>query len=326
MFSLNLYRYFERRFWLSRQVARHLSMDAPGPMPTQEGGIAIVLICKDVEDYVDEWIKYYQLAGVRHFYIYDNGSSDGTVAKAGSHRGNEISVIIHPWVVDAAAGQCEISPQEMAYAHAVLCYRHKHRWMAFLDIDEFLVPRKHLTIMEGLEHLNEFSNISLPWYQFGHCGHMSKPSEPCAFAYTRRHQTNRYHFDYFKCILDPCRIAMVSIHEFLTLDMGERTANEKGQVELSRDKNRATGFISNEYLQLNHYRTKSIEENNAKVKQVMYGELSEEREYRVGRQVRILSTNVVEDTAILDFLSRHGIKNSHEYSQYIKGDGHNLVK
>ena len=320
MFSLYLHRYFERQSWLSRQVARHLYMDAPESKATQGDSLAIVLICKDVENYVDEWIKYYQLAGVRHFYIYDNGSSDSTVAKAKSHNGDEMSIIVHPWILNATAGKCEISPQEIAYVHAVICHRHKHRWMGFFDIDEFLVPRKHLTILEGLKQLSEFSNISLPWCQFGHCGHVYQPSEPCAFAYTNRHQTNRYHFDNFKCILNPCKISMVGIHEFSTLDMGERTANVKGQVERSGDKYSATGFITNEYLQLNHYRTKSMEENNAKVKQVMRGELAEERKYRLGQLLHKLSTNVIEDTAILDFLDRHGIKNSQEYSQYIKGN------
>ena len=102
--------------------------------------------------------------------------------------------------------------------------------------------------------------------------------------------------------------------------MGIKTANDKGQVEPTNAKISAKGFISNEHLQLNHYRTKSIEENNAKIELVMHGEDAEERKHRVMPQIEQLARNVVEDKAALDFLKRHGIKNSQEYSQYIKGN------
>ena len=321
MLSLALYRYCEGRFWVLRKVTKHLFID-PGQLARRrQNNLCIVLICRNVEDYIDEWIRYHELAGVDHFYIYDNGSTDATTTKASSHNaGNGVTVVVHPWKLNTTAGACPVSPQETSYVHAVLNYKHRHRWMAFIDIDEFLVPSQHLTVAEALGHLSEFSNISLPWRQFGHCGHITKPLEPCLFAYTLRHQQKRYRGANFKCILDPSKISKVAIHEFCTTDMGKNTANDKGQVEPINAKQKADGFISSEYLQLNHYRTKSIEESDAKIKLVMYGELAEERKHRTKPQIKQLSTNVIEDTVALDFLNRHGIKNCQEYIQYINGN------
>ena len=320
MFALNLYRYFEKRSWVRHKVTQELFTDAPGAGKAQENNLAVVLICKDEEDYIDEWIRYHELAGVRHFYIYDNDYSSGsTAAKARAHNRGGVAVIVHPWRLKASAGKCVITPQQAAYVHAALCYGYKHRWMAFIDIDEFIVPRQHDTIIEALDRLKRHSNISLVWSQFGHCGHATKPSDPCAFAYMLRHQPEARPNSFFKCVVNPCKLSMVSLHEFRTIDMGTTTSNDKGQVEENSSRPSASGFVSSEFLQLNHYQSKSIEESHAKLNQTLHGALIEERKHAVRTQSKKLSTNTVEDTAILDFLSRHGINNSQEYIQYIKG-------
>ena len=302
-----------------RKATQYLFLDAPRTDETQDNNLAMVLICKDEGDYIDEWIRYHVLAGVRHFYIYDNDYSSGnTAAKALAHNRGGVAIIVHPWRLKASAGQCAVIPQGAAYAHAALCYGHKHRWMAFIDIDEFIVPRQHGTIIEALDRLGRYSNISLHWSIFGHCGHMTKPSEPCAFAYMLRHQPDVHHNHCFKCVVDPSKLSMVSNHECRTSDMGTTTSNDKGQVKENLSKTLAAGFISSEFLPLNHYQSKSIEESYAKLNQTLHGEPEEQRKYNVRNQIKKYSTNVIEDTAILDFLSRHGINNSQEYSQYIK--------
>ena len=319
MFVLNLYRCLERRFWPSRKVTKFLFLDAPETGTTQENNLAVVLICKNEEDYIDEWIRYYELAGVRHFYIYDNDYSSGSTAgKARAHNKEGMVVIVHPWRLKASAGQCAIIPQPVAYAHAVLCYGHKHRWMAFIDIDEFIVPRQHGTIIAALNHLKMHSNISLHWSLFGDCGHMTKPPDPCAFAYMLRHQPDVHHNHCFKCVVDPCKLSMVSNHECRTIDMGTTTSNDKGQVAENLFRHSATSFVSSEFLQLNHYHSKSMEEVHAKLNQTLYGELEKERKDKAREWIRKINTNPIKDTAIIDFLSRHEINNSGEYSQYIK--------
>ena len=233
--------------------------------------------------------------------------------------GHGTTVVVHPWSLKVSAGQSTVCPQPAAYVHAVMCYGHKHRWMAFIDTDEFIVPRQHGTIIEALDSLGKYSNISLAWSQFGHCGHVTKPSEPCAFAYMLRHQPDVYHDHYFKCIVHPTKLSMIYGHYYRTTDMGTTTSNDKGQVVENKCRPSTSGFVSSEHLQLNHYITKSMEETNAKMQRIMHGWLVAKRKFEIYNYINEANTNLVEDVAILDFLRRHGINNSQDYNQYING-------
>ncbi|MBF2734966.1 MAG: glycosyltransferase family 92 protein, partial [Betaproteobacteria bacterium AqS2] len=145
-------------------------------------------------DDIDEWISFHVLAGVKHFYLYDNASVDGTAERALAHATGEVTVTVHPWqlrplvVKEGRWKRPEVAAQELAYAHAVLNYGGRHQWMSFIDIDEFLVPVRHATLPEALEQLRDFSNISLPWHSFGDCGHQTRPPGPAVYAYRLRHQ------------------------------------------------------------------------------------------------------------------------------------------
>ena len=65
----------------------------------------------------------------------------------------------------------EIHNQVLAYAHAASNFGGAFRWMAFIDADEFLVPKQAASIPEALAHLGEAVNVSLPWHMFGRSGH-----------------------------------------------------------------------------------------------------------------------------------------------------------
>ena len=67
------------------------------------------------------------------------------------------------------------------------------------------------------------------------------------------------------------------------------------------------GFISNKYLQINHYRTKSVEENQAKAKLVRHGNLPYFRTPKVLNQIEELSQNTtLDEEAIIFLLKKRG--------------------
>ncbi len=87
---------------------------------------AICLFHKDENAYLPEWLDHHRRLGVRHFYIYDNGSATSPSG------GSDVTV------VDFAHDQ-QIGKQMRAYAHCHTTYRRLHRWIGFLDTDEFVV-------------------------------------------------------------------------------------------------------------------------------------------------------------------------------------------
>ncbi|MBF2734963.1 MAG: glycosyltransferase family 92 protein [Betaproteobacteria bacterium AqS2] len=285
--------------------------------------LALALVCRNAAAYIDEWLSFHELAGVRHFYVYDNRSDDGTAAAALRRRAGGTCVSVHPWIIRPAAEgswhqrKFHVSTQELAYCHAVLNYGPLHRWMAFIDIDEFLVPMKHLTLPEALAQLPA-SNISLPWFNFGHCGHETMPDAPVVHSYRRRHQLAADERVHVKCVMRTDRIATVGLHLFETTDMGEATVNDRGK-RISRGGELSGEDVTNELIQLNHYRTKSIAEHRVSKSYYMHGHDARERKQVLAGEIDRLAQNTCEDGAALDFLSRHGISSAEQFQRHIDG-------
>src|SRR5262245_4909673 len=58
--------------------------------------LAIVAVVKNEAPYLEEWLDFHCLVGCSHFYIYDNGSTDGTVEILGNYERKGIVTPL-PW-------------------------------------------------------------------------------------------------------------------------------------------------------------------------------------------------------------------------------------
>ena len=94
--------------------------------------LSVAACVKNEGRYLREWIEYHLWAGVEHFYIYDNGSTDNTkdVLEPYLQRG---IVTRHYWV-----GKPSSKNQIAMYNDAVVRYKHCTRWLAIIDADEFI--------------------------------------------------------------------------------------------------------------------------------------------------------------------------------------------
>lgn len=116
------------------------------------------LFC-DETPHLIEWIEYHRLVGVDHFYLYNNGSRDRPyeLLKPYVQKGI-VSLVEWSQLAQPPADDPEsplfcwsLGVQIPAYEHA-LAVRAKRetRWIAFLDIDEFLVPASNIPLKEYL--------------------------------------------------------------------------------------------------------------------------------------------------------------------------------
>lgn len=129
------------------------------PVDLYPGGLAAMCaIVKDEEAYLDEWIDYHLGAGFSHIYLYDN-SADFAVRSWRSHRPHNVTVVHYP-TLDA--------PQQTAYQECAREFGRNHRWMAFWDVDEFLVMHVHESVEDLLaQHLSWGGSLALNWIYFG---------------------------------------------------------------------------------------------------------------------------------------------------------------
>ncbi|MEL7140285.1 MAG: glycosyltransferase family 2 protein [Pseudomonadota bacterium] len=226
-------------------------------------GIAIAAIFKDEAPYLEEWIEFHALLGVRAFFLYDNGSTDGSAAllEAG---GFSAEVTRLPWwSFDGMQGT-----QQLAHAHMLGNFAADFRWVAFIDVDEFLMPAEGESLPATLERFQHLPCVSLPWICFGPNGHKVRPEGLVIESYTERaalpHDPRQFSLLRFKSIVDPAAVIRAGTHHFGLKGLGSVFMNEAGETA-SPEEARREGFPRSEHLRLHHYFTRSEAELEAKL-------------------------------------------------------------
>src|SRR4051794_22666419 len=115
-----------------------VNLKPPAPAADRHG-LAVVVAVKNEERHVEEWARFHAAAGVRAFFAYDDGSTDASVLILRQTLGAALTVV--PWTQRLQDGPREIHNQVLAYAHAVANFGQDFRWMTFIDVDEFLIPK-----------------------------------------------------------------------------------------------------------------------------------------------------------------------------------------
>ncbi|MDR3208274.1 MAG: glycosyltransferase family 92 protein [Rickettsiales bacterium] len=123
--------------------------------------LAVCAIAKNEGEYFKEWIEYHKMLGVRKFYIYDNESTDGTRGILGPYiSGGLVEYVYFPGV----------RMQLKAYRDCVRRHRRDAKYIAFIDLDEFIVPMRHRTIPDYLRSLGNVAAVEINWLVYGSGG------------------------------------------------------------------------------------------------------------------------------------------------------------
>jgi len=139
--------------------------------------LAIGAIFQDEAPYLKEWIEFHKLVGVEHFYLYNNCSTDDcqSVLQPYIDRGE---VDVFDWPYQAISWNnwiYEIQPA--AYTDCIHQVAGKTKWLALIDIDEFLTPISAKNIPEILKDYQEFAGVGFNWKIFGHSGLYDLPED-----------------------------------------------------------------------------------------------------------------------------------------------------
>lgn len=209
--------------------------------------LAVCAIAKNEGPYFKEWIEWHRQKGVEKFYIYDNESTDDT------------KKVLAPYI---ESGWVEYrywpgrKQQLAAYDDCFERHRLETRWLAVIDLDEYIVPVKDKSIPDFLHRMEKFSVVEINWLVYGSGG--AKKREPGGVMERFRCHSlpdNRLN-THVKSIADPRRVCtMVGCHEAARLS--GKAADSHGEPLRKGFRDRKP---QQDVIRINHYAVKSYEE------------------------------------------------------------------
>lgn len=207
--------------------------------------LSIVGIFRDESPYLDEWIKFHLGAGVDHFYLYNNFSEDDFVNVLRPYIQGGV-VTLYDWPVKVG--------QLPAYRHCVKRHALDTRWMAFIDVDEFLFSPDCRNLNSVMEEYAGLPAIMVHSPFFGSAGHATRPAVPTTRAFVRRAPLSRLSA---KTIANPRWIYSIrNVHSF---KYWAGVATDTDKVPYSPQRVRL------DKLRLNHYWSRSLEDLAIKI-------------------------------------------------------------
>ena len=208
-----------------------------------------------------EWLEFQRLMGVEQVYLYDNGSTDNS-AEIVAPFVKERFVTLIPW----ATFDEEVSPQRLAYAHALYNFGPDFRWMAFIDLDEFLFPVEAPDLVSVLRCYEDCPSVCVPWFMFGFSAHDTPVPGLVIENYTQRAPfpppARHAKLLKWKSIANPAEVVAVNGAHLFDLAAGFTGGFDECKEKVTVDKStRPPGNV----LRVNHYYSRSREEFTARL-------------------------------------------------------------
>jgi hypothetical protein len=250
--------------------------------------LSVCAIYRDEAPYLREWVAFHRLVGVERFYLYNNRSSDDHLEA------------LAPYLEDGTVELCDwrLYPgQVAAYEHCAREHGSDSRWIAFIDIDEFLFSPTGRPVSELLTEYEDWPGVGVNRTVFGTSGHLTPPEGLVIENYVRRAEDEKT-LGAIKTVANPAQVERCqNCHAFVYRDGALAVDETKRLIEAPFAH---TESMVRSLLVINHYWTKSEEECLRKfAKPTAYGKprLEAAHEHALGGAL-----NEVPDEDILQYL------------------------
>ena len=209
--------------------------------------LSLTAIIKN-EDYLEEFIIFYMILGVEHFFLYDNESNIPLKKRLHQPIFKEKCTIID------LPGKCK---QLEAYKDCLNRTRLVSEWLIIIDGDEFIFPKKCFNLREFLKEYKDYQAIGINWIMFGSSHHEKKQQGFLTGKYTKCGYFNHH----IKTITKPLyTIGMDGVHSVITRNRNKFIDAGRNILNGPFNKNDNTHLI-----QINHYWGKSLEDYKIKI-------------------------------------------------------------
>ena len=209
--------------------------------------LAVCAIAKNEGAYFKEWIEWHRKQGVEKFYIYDNESTDCT------------KEVLQPYI-DSGVVEYTYFPgyrkQLAAYDDCLDKFRFDAHWIAFIDLDEFIVPIKDNSIPEFLKRFEGFPAVEINWLIYGSGGAKTKEPGMMMERFKCHSLPSNWLNRHVKSIVDTRRVfTLVGCHEAARIS--GYAADSHGNLIKKHFREREP---QQDIIRINHYAVRSYEE------------------------------------------------------------------
>ena len=219
--------------------------------------LSIVCIIKNEARYIGEWIAYYKLMGVEHIFMFDNGSNDNIHEVLAEEIARGYVTLIE---FNGANAQMPV------YRTATRFLKNQSRWVAYIDADEFVLPREG-NLKEYLMQREMYPAVGINWIVYGPGGHKARPQGLVTenYWYTFEDKNNLLNLR-IKSIVDPSKVYDMSSAHFCIMKDNIYAVDENEQeitskwMYISGSGPAFSGQNNTETIRINHYWTKSEQE------------------------------------------------------------------
>ena len=168
--------------------------------------LVVCAIFKNESHILYEWIRHYLFHGVDHIYLVDDHSTD------------DFQEIIDRFPDKVTLFHNDITTKEVGRQGQIankyfLPLRDTSKWMAVLDLDEFLYSPYEVDLRKVLEKYNGIDQLKIDWLHFGSNDHVLQP-HVVTEGFVRRAPLDRLKPYYsHKTIVNPRHVLQFGIHE-----------------------------------------------------------------------------------------------------------------
>lgn len=221
--------------------------------------ITVSSMFRDEALYLEEWIEYHKAIGVDHFRLYNNGSRDNFMTVLSPYIESGLVQVV-PWqneiIKDKSSLYCYkfIDHQVEALKDAITKIEGRAEWLAFIDIDEFIVPMKQLSLKRCLKrYFSQADAVYLNWRNFGTSGQYlnngKKLLKSLISCSSKNHARNRIG----KTIFRVKKIKPQQIINTSFVHVSKRNQYYNGSAQILNMYNSHAPEVEDEFLRINHY-------------------------------------------------------------------------
>jgi glycosyltransferase involved in cell wall biosynthesis len=253
---------------------------------------AICAIAKNEGPYLKEWVAYHHLVGFEPILVYDHESTDDsakTLARL-AERGLAERV--------AWSAPPDEKPQWLAYEDGLRRLQGRADWVAFIDLDEFVVLPRHAGIQAFLADYGHLEAIAVNWLMFGSAGHARHEPGLVIERFTRCAERK---FSGNKSIKTLARVDAIVTPRVHTCEFREGVRYQTVAGEEIPPGEGRSRRVDHDVIRINHYFTRSREEWERKAARGRGAKpVDHPRKHRTEQEFARNDRNEAEDLVILE--------------------------